>query len=101
MKKHSKSKNRSYYYNLATGESRWEKPESFREDEEITEAPHLKRSKQEVPEIRASHLLVKHKDSRNPSSWKETQITRTKEEARKILEGNFPFYIYISLKKLS
>lgn len=27
--------------------------------------------------VRASHLLVKHRDSRRPSSWKETNITRT------------------------
>eukprot|EP00004_Rigifila_ramosa_P004449 TRINITY_DN14918_c0_g1_i1.p1 TRINITY_DN14918_c0_g1~~TRINITY_DN14918_c0_g1_i1.p1 ORF type:complete len:286 (+),score=52.25 TRINITY_DN14918_c0_g1_i1:44-859(+) len=27
------------------------------------------------------HLLVKHKESRNPSSWKEPTVTRTKEEA--------------------
>lgn len=35
--------------------------------------------------IRASHLLVKHKDSRRPSSWKEAKITRTKEEALSII----------------
>lgn len=27
------------------------------------------------------HLLVKHKDSRRPSSWKEERVTRSKEEA--------------------
>jgi hypothetical protein len=27
--------------------------------------------------VRASHLLVKHRDSRRPSSWKEANITRT------------------------
>jgi NIMA-interacting peptidyl-prolyl cis-trans isomerase 1 len=36
--------------------------------------------------IRAAHLLVKHKDSRRPSSWKEPQITRSKEEAFDILK---------------
>lgn len=35
--------------------------------------------------VRASHLLVKHKDSRRPSSWKESNITRTKEEALSII----------------
>lgn len=29
-------------------------------------------------EVRASHLLVKHKDVRRPSSWKEKTITRSK-----------------------
>lgn len=38
--------------------------------------------------IRASHLLVKHKDSRRPSSWKEAEITRSKEEAIEILRGH-------------
>ncbi|CAK0786932.1 Peptidyl-prolyl cis-trans isomerase NIMA-interacting protein 1 [Coccomyxa viridis] len=33
--------------------------------------------------VRASHLLVKHRDSRRPSSWKEDNITRTKEDAHK------------------
>ncbi len=37
--------------------------------------------------IRAAHLLVKHKDSRRPSSWKEPQIARTKEEALEVLRG--------------
>lgn len=37
--------------------------------------------------IRAAHLLVKHRDSRRPSSWKETNITRTKEEAIDLLKG--------------
>lgn len=31
--------------------------------------------------MKASHLLVKHKHSRNPSSWRQDEITRTKEEA--------------------
>lgn len=41
----------------------------------------------ELQEVQASHLLVKHSGSRRPSSWREENITRTKEEARKILEG--------------
>merc|ERR1712230_44357 len=35
----------------------------------------------------AAHLLVKHNGSRRPSSWKEQNITRSKEEAMKILQG--------------
>lgn len=41
----------------------------------------------EIQEVQASHLLVKHSGSRRPSSWREENITRSKEEARKILEG--------------
>jgi len=32
-------------------------------------------------EVRASHLLVKHADSRNPKSWKEPTVTRSKQDA--------------------
>jgi NIMA-interacting peptidyl-prolyl cis-trans isomerase 1 len=37
--------------------------------------------------IRAAHLLVKHRDSRRPASWREPKITRSKEEARVLIEG--------------
>ena len=37
--------------------------------------------------IRCAHLLVKHRDSRRPTSWRESKITRSKEEARQILQG--------------
>lgn len=63
-----------YYLNLHTKESQWELPT----------APATESSSK--PEIAASHLLIKHKDSRKPSSWREENITRTKAEARKILE---------------
>eukprot|EP00741_Cyanophora_paradoxa_P014471 tig00020801_g13956.t1 len=35
--------------------------------------------------VRCAHLLVKHRGSRRPSSWKEQNITRSKEEAMQIL----------------
>ncbi|EIE20611.1 parvulin-type peptidyl-prolyl cis-trans isomerase [Coccomyxa subellipsoidea C-169] len=37
--------------------------------------------------VRASHLLVKHRDSRRPSSWKEPTVTRSKEEALDKIRG--------------
>lgn len=37
--------------------------------------------------IRCAHLLVKHRDSRRASSWREAQITRSKEEARSIIDS--------------
>ena len=37
--------------------------------------------------IRAAHLLVKHKDSRRPASWREANITRTKDEAMGIISS--------------
>ncbi|XP_063687654.1 uncharacterized protein LOC134820923 [Bolinopsis microptera] len=71
VKKMSKTHGKEYYYNMETQESTWEHPEP---------APR-------ADKVRASHLLVKHKDSRRPSSWKEDNITRTKEEALEILDG--------------
>jgi len=69
----SKSKNRMYYFNAATGESVWEKP--------------IAKKKVKKEEVRASHILVKHNQSRKPSSWKEPNITRSKEEAMEIIKG--------------
>jgi peptidyl-prolyl cis-trans isomerase NIMA-interacting 1 len=38
--------------------------------------------------IRCAHLLVKHRDSRRPSSWREAQITRSKQEAMSIIQNH-------------
>lgn len=38
--------------------------------------------------IRCAHLLVKHRDSRRPSSWRDSNITRSKEEAIEILRSH-------------
>lgn len=65
----SRSTGRSYYYNKATHESIWERPTGA-PDEEVNPGS-----------VRASHILVKHRDSRRPSSWRQENITRTKEEA--------------------
>lgn len=59
----SRSTGKTYYYNVETGESKWEKPTSASES------------------VKASHILVKHRDSRRPSSWRQDEITRSKEEA--------------------
>jgi len=72
-KKVSRTNNKDYYYNTTTGESQWEPPEGG--------------DAVETNKVKASHLLVKHKDSRRPSSWREENITRSKEEAIKILES--------------
>lgn len=38
--------------------------------------------------IRCSHLLVKHQESRRPSSWRQAEITRSKDEAIQTLLGH-------------
>ncbi|CAO1419073.1 unnamed protein product [Diamesa hyperborea] len=72
-KRTSRSTGNVYYLNKFTKESQWDLPTEPAE-EQIQE------------EVQASHLLVKHKGSRRASSWKEENITRTKEEARSILQ---------------
>ncbi|CAO3678454.1 unnamed protein product [Rhizopus stolonifer] len=67
--RHSRTYNMDYYYNTVTKESKWD-------------APALKG---EIDRVRASHLLIKSKESRRPSSWKEEHITRSKEEALQII----------------
>lgn len=63
---------REYYLNTHTKQSQWDPP---------TEPA------QSSKQVRCSHLLVKHRDSRRPSSWREENIKRTKEEALEILNG--------------
>ncbi|KAJ0417747.1 hypothetical protein BJY00DRAFT_289029 [Aspergillus carlsbadensis] len=93
--RHSNSKNLPYYFNPTTRESCWEPPTDT--DMEALKvymakyhsgaAAYPDGSNQGEGKIRCSHLLVKHRDSRRPSSWREANITRSKEEAREILRG--------------
>lgn len=39
-----------------------------------------------LTQVRCSHLLVKHNQSRRPSSWREQNITRTKDEALELIQ---------------
>ncbi|CAA7268052.1 unnamed protein product [Cyclocybe aegerita] len=90
----STSKGLPYYFNTQTKQSTWDKPSELT-DEQVKQLPGAKEylsggrkpAGAHAGQVRASHLLVKHKDSRRPSSWKESNITRTKEEAIEILKG--------------
>jgi NIMA-interacting peptidyl-prolyl cis-trans isomerase 1 len=91
----SNSKNLPYYFNPDTKESRWEPPEGADTNklkehmaQFHTSAGINRTSNGNQGKIRAAHLLVKHKDSRRASSWKENKITRTKEEAREIIQAH-------------
>lgn len=68
-KRVSRSTGREYFYNHRTGQSLWERP-----------------PKENTEKVKASHILVKHCDSRRPSSWREENITRPIEEAKAILK---------------
>lgn len=61
----SRSTGMTYFLNTFTKKSQWERPE--RPAEPAT--------------IRCSHILVKNIDSRRPTSWREEEITRTREDA--------------------
>ncbi|KAH7916391.1 hypothetical protein BJ138DRAFT_1139628 [Hygrophoropsis aurantiaca] len=90
--KMSTSRGVPYFFNSETKESSWKPPAGLSQEqiESLAGAEYLSGGGASVvadPKVRASHLLVKHKDSRRPSSWKESNITRTKEEAIEILRG--------------
>ncbi|KAI0785325.1 rotamase-domain-containing protein [Irpex lacteus] len=84
----SNSRGVPYYFNTETNESSWEPPAGLTEDQ-IKSLPgaHILSRGPGEGKVRASHLLVKHRDSRRPSSWREENITRSKEEAIDILKG--------------
>jgi len=92
--RHSNSKNLPYYFNAAQQISKWEPPAGTN-TEKLKGYMAAHHSASEIKpdatmngndgKIRASHLLVKHKDSRRPSSWREAEITRTKEEAMSMI----------------
>ena len=61
-----------YFYNTMTKTSVWDTPEGLT-PEELEELPGAEYLKKPV-NVRASHLLVKHSGSRNPSSWREVRL---------------------------
>ncbi|XP_077506795.1 peptidyl-prolyl cis-trans isomerase NIMA-interacting 1-like [Amblyomma americanum] len=78
-KRVSRSTGEPYYLNVLTKESQWELPKEPAKARSTTSAP--------KGHIWCSHLLVKHRESRRPSSWREEKITRTKEEALALIKG--------------
>jgi hypothetical protein len=82
----SKSRQLPYFYSPSTSTSIWEAPASLSPAQvaSLPGAHHLRPvEKEDAPggggagvgpeRVRASHLLVKHKGSRRPSSWKEVR----------------------------
>ena len=73
----SRSSGREYYFNHITNASQWERPGEGSS----------KNGQGEPARVRCSHLLVKHSQSRRPSSWRQEKITRSKEEALELING--------------
>jgi len=87
--RHSNSKNLPYYFNQAAALSRWEPPPGTDTEKLKTYMAEHHSAPEIRPEaggpngtagnkgkIRASHLLVKHRDSRRPSSWREVCLQK-------------------------
>ncbi|OAV90694.1 hypothetical protein PTTG_06553 [Puccinia triticina 1-1 BBBD Race 1] len=94
----SQSRHRAYFYSNQLKKSCWDRPaEISPEEAEKLPGAHLLQGAvtsqglggalDNSNKVRASHLLVKHAQSRRPASWKEANITRTKDEAMEILKG--------------
>ncbi|XP_008591696.1 PREDICTED: peptidyl-prolyl cis-trans isomerase NIMA-interacting 1 isoform X2 [Galeopterus variegatus] len=81
-KRMSRSSGRVYYFNHITNASQWERPSSN------SSGVGGKNGQGEPTRVRCSHLLVKHSQSRRPSSWRQEKITRTKEEALELINGS-------------
>ncbi|KAK2875173.1 protein kinase ssp1 [Arthroderma sp. PD_2] len=93
--RHSNSKNLPYYFNSISKESRWEPPANTDTEKVYMATNHsgpaadrFGAGGQAEGKIRASHLLIKHRDSRRPSSWRESEITRSKGDAIEILRAH-------------
>ncbi|POS86723.1 hypothetical protein EPUL_001392, partial [Erysiphe pulchra] len=96
--RHSNSKNLPYYFSESLKQSRWEPPPGTDHNKlnayivQHHGVGAVSDNRQEVNsnvtnggKIRAIHLLVKHRDSRRPSSWREAEITRSKEDALNVM----------------
>jgi NIMA-interacting peptidyl-prolyl cis-trans isomerase 1 len=91
----SNTKNLPYYFHAATKDSRWEPPAGTDSDKLKAYMAANHSSKGVAPaafaptdgKIRCAHLLVKHRDSRRPSSWREPKITRSLGDAHGLIEG--------------
>jgi NIMA-interacting peptidyl-prolyl cis-trans isomerase 1 len=80
--RHSNSKNLPYYFNPSEKNSRWEPPQGTDVEKlklymaKYHSGSILEGGAGEPGKIRAAHLLVKHADSRRPSSWREVSSHR-------------------------
>ena len=78
----SNSRGVPYFFNTETQQSTWEPPTGLSPEQVqgLPGAHYL--SGGGAGKVRASHLLVKHKDSRRPSSWKEVRRPITSRRQR-------------------
>ena len=72
----SSSRGVPYFFDTETQQSTWEPPAGLSQAQidALPGAHYLSGNGGGNGKVRASHLLVKHKDSRRPSSWKEVRF---------------------------
>merc|ERR1712157_607097 len=76
-KKVSRSSGEPYYVNKWTNKSQWHRPKKA-----------AKKPADRDSQVQCSHLLVKHAGSRNPKSWRNPNITISKDEAIEQLKAH-------------
>ncbi|XP_050176790.1 peptidyl-prolyl cis-trans isomerase NIMA-interacting 1 isoform X3 [Myiozetetes cayanensis] len=86
-KRMSRSSGRVYYFNHLTNASQWERPHGSGSGSGLGSGSGSGSGRSEPGRVRCSHLLVKHNQSRRPSSWRQDKITRSKEEALELVNG--------------
>ncbi|XP_047104282.1 peptidyl-prolyl cis-trans isomerase NIMA-interacting 1-like [Schistocerca piceifrons] len=82
-KRLSKKYGQYYYYNKYTNESQWNPPSR----------PAAPVPSSGPEEVECSHLLVKHNNSRRPSSWRKKNITRSKKHALRLIRLFIEFIV--------
>jgi hypothetical protein len=80
----SNSRGVPYFFNTETQQSTWEPPAGLSQQQidSLPGAHYLSGSGN--GKVRASHLLVKHRDSRRPSSWKEVCLSESEIELARL-----------------
>ena len=72
---------KEYYIDPVTKTSQWEHPNS------MNSKLSSRRTEANGSQVQVLHILVKHIGSRNPKNYRGETITRSKDEARKKLDG--------------
>uniref|UniRef100_A0A7S2T3U2 Peptidyl-prolyl cis-trans isomerase n=1 Tax=Chloropicon primus TaxID=1764295 RepID=A0A7S2T3U2_9CHLO len=77
-----------YYINSHTGKTQWEKPSKAAvPTERKRDRSPVMRGGSGEEEVQVLHLLKKHRGSRRPASWRNPNITITKDEAEDLVRG--------------